>query len=71
MSPPGYLDLSTLQNADKVVRVLELGRSEEVKPVPSNQKKASLKKSPSIDQVSGYLRCCKYKIRIEHEGYRK
>ena len=60
MSPPGYMDLSTLQNADKIARVLELGRSEEVKPVPTNQKKASLKKSPSIDQVSGNFLCCKY-----------
>eukprot|EP00794_Sanderia_malayensis_P015350 gene15350-16926_t len=48
----GMLDLSLLPESDKVARVLELGRVEEQKPVEkTNQKRNSLKKSPSIEQL--------------------
>ncbi|XP_065061458.1 phosphoinositide 3-kinase regulatory subunit 4-like [Rhopilema esculentum] len=50
LTAPGYIDLSTVTNGDKIMRVMELARNEEVKPVSSNQKKSNLKKTPSIDQ---------------------
>ena len=53
--PPGHLDLSLLNNCDRIVRVMDLSRNEEVKPAATNQKKSSGRKSATSDQVNSFV----------------
>jgi len=53
--PPGHLDLSLLNNCDRIVRVMDLSRNEEVKPAATNQKKSSGRKSATSDQLQASI----------------